>query len=170
MAHKLIYYGSDALKKVAEEVKNIDSELAGIADSMFNIMYREKGIGLAAPQIAVSKRLITLDISDYEKVPPLVIINPEIIERSEGTEPYEEGCLSVPGITGDVLRPSEILIRALDINGREIRIEADGLLARVLQHEIDHINGILFIDRLEEYKQKELRAELKMIKKLNRIE
>ncbi len=168
MAIDLIYYGHDTLRKVAEEVTDINGELIDFIDSMFNVMYRAKGLGLAAPQVDRSRRVVTLDIDDDKKNIVMELINPVIKEFSKKEEPYEEGCLSVPGIMGEVVRPVEIVVSSLNRDGKEIEIEAEGLLARVIQHEVDHLNGILFVDHLEDYKRNELRPELKKIKKLNK--
>jgi peptide deformylase len=168
MAHELVYYGHKTLKKIAEEVFNVDGEVIDLIDSMYNVMYRSKGLGLAAPQVDVSKRIFVLDIEDDKKNISLALINPVIKEFSEKEEPYEEGCLSLPGIMAEVTRPVEILVSGLDRDGKEVRIEAGGLLARVVQHEIDHLNGIVFVDHLEDYIRNELRPELKKIKKLNK--
>lgn len=168
MAIGLIFYGHDTLKKIAEEVTNIDGDLVRLIDSMFNVMYREKGVGLAAPQVDVSKRVIVIDPDERGGSGPMEMINPVIKEFSDREEPYQEGCLSVPGIMEDVVRPTGILISGKDRNGKDLEFEADGFLARVLQHEVDHLNGILFIDRIEDYVRKELRPELKKVKKLNK--
>ncbi|MBN1531055.1 MAG: peptide deformylase [Spirochaetes bacterium] len=164
---RLVYYGNETLKRVAREITAIDDALVELVDSMYRIMYRSGGIGLAAPQVDISKRVIVIDIQG-KKGPSFPLINPVILESSEATEPYEEGCLSVPGIMRDVIRPVEILAKGVDMDGNEVEFEAGGLLARVLQHEIDHLNGVLFIDRLEDHVRKELRPELKKIRKLNR--
>jgi peptide deformylase len=169
MAYSLVYYGNETLKKVSEEVKNIDDELLDLIDSMFEIMYKAKGIGLAAPQVDVSKKVVVIDIKEFNGKPPLVLINPVINESSDETEPYNEGCLSVPGINEDIIRPSKVLVKAIDVSGKKIEIETGGLLARVMQHEIDHTNGIVFIDHLEEFIRRELRPELKKIKKMNAV-
>lgn len=168
MAIDLIYYGHDTLRKKAEEVTRIDGALMDFIDSMYNVMYRSKGIGLAAPQVDRSSRVVILDIEDNKKNIVMELINPVIKEFSKTEEPYEEGCLSVPGIMGDVVRPVEIFVSALNRDGKEIDFEAKGLLARVIQHEVDHLNGILFVDHLEDYHRNELRSELKKIKKLNK--
>ena len=169
MVHELIYYGHDTLKKVAREIMNIDGELLQLIDSMYNVMYRAKGIGLAAPQVDVSKRLFILDIENDNKQITLEMLNPVIKEFSGKWESYEEGCLSVPGISKEVVRSVEILLSGVNRDGKEVELEAGGMLARVIQHEIDHLNGILFVDHLEDYMRKELRPELKKIKKMNRL-
>jgi peptide deformylase len=168
LAHRnLIYYGSKTLRKPAEEVKNTGKEIKELIDEMFKIMHAEKGIGLAAPQVDVSKKVITIDIR-HSKGPMFAIINPVITGESVEKISYEEGCLSVPGIMREVTRPAAITVDALNPEGEEIQMEADGLLARVLQHEIDHLNGVLFIDYLEDFVRRELTAELKNIKKMNK--
>ena len=136
MAIDLVYYGHETLRKIAEEVSNIDGELIDFIDSMFNVMYRAKGLGLAAPQVDRSRRVVTLDIDDNKKNIVMELINPVIREFSKKEEPYEEGCLSVPGIMGEVVRPVEISVSALNRDGKEIEFEAGGLLARVIQHEV----------------------------------
>jgi len=165
--YQLVYYGSDVLRKVADEVTEIDQGVADLVENMFHVMKRERGIGLAAPQVGISQRIIAVNLEVY-KGPALSLINPEIIGDSGDETVYEEGCLSVPGIMRDVVRPGEISVKGLTLEGKEVQIDAEGLLARVLQHEIDHINGILFIDHLEDYVRKELTQELKKIKKLNK--
>lgn len=167
MSHSLVYYGNETLSSVAEKVKNIDDQTISLINEMFDIMYKERGIGLAAPQINLGQRIIVIDTGE-ERSSRIALINPEIKEVSDTLEPYEEGCLSLPGLNADVVRPSEILITGVTPLGDEIEMEASGLLARVLQHEIDHLDGILFIDRIEKYIKDELRSELKKIKKLNK--
>ena len=166
MTNQIVYYGNETLKKVAEEIQNIDDETIKLIDSMFNIMYRSRGIGLAAPQVDISRRLIVVDIDD-EDGNGITLINPVIKESSIADEPYEEGCLSVPGISKEVIRPAEILVAGVTPQGKEVEFETGGLLARVIQHEVDHLNGILFIDRLEDFERNELRPQLKKIKKMN---
>ncbi len=163
----LVYYGNETLRKIAEEITNIDQGTIDLIESMFNVMYGAHGIGLAAPQVGVSRRLLILDIESY-RGPILTLINPVITARSDKLGPYEEGCLSVPGINAMITRPLEISVRAVIPEGKEMNFEARGLLARVLQHEIDHLDGKLFIDYLEDHDRKELTAELKKIKKLNK--
>ncbi|PKL16887.1 MAG: peptide deformylase [Spirochaetae bacterium HGW-Spirochaetae-5] len=167
MSHSLVYYGNETLASVAERVENVDGEIAALVNEMFDIMYKERGIGLAAPQIDVGKRVIVIDTGE-EVNGKLALINPEIIEVSDNLEPYEEGCLSVPRLLADVVRPAEILVKGISVKGSEVTLEASGLMARVLQHEVDHLDGILFIDRIEKYIRDEFRAELKKIKKLNK--
>lgn len=167
--HELVFYGHETLKMVAEEVKQIDDELLHLIDTMFNVMYREKGVGLAAPQINESLRVIVVDVADDKKKSRVLeLINPVITASSNELGPYDEGCLSVPGISKEIIRPVGIQVRGITRDGKEVSLELGGMLARVTQHEIDHLNGILFVDRLEDYIRNEIRAELKKIKKLNR--
>ena len=167
MAHSLVYYGNSTLASVAERVENIDDGIIALIDEMSDIMVKERGLGLAAPQVDVGKRIIMVDTGEGESG-RIVLLNPEILSSSEKFEPYEEGCLSVPKIFTEVIRPAEVCVRGITPDGKDIRFEASGLMARVLQHEIDHLEGILFIDRVEKYIRDEFRAELKKIKKMNR--
>ncbi len=169
MTCELVYYGNATLKKVAKEIINIDDKIIELSESMFNVMHRARGVGLAAPQVDISRRLIVFDYEEYNG-PVKALINPVIKEISVSTIPYEEGCLSIPGITREVVRPSGVLVSGITLDGREIEFEAYGLTARILQHEIDHLNGVVFIDHLEEYLRKELTSQLKKIKKLNKKE
>lgn len=163
----LVYYGNETLRKKADQVSDITQETIDLIDTMFNIMNKESGIGLAAPQVDLPLQVVTIDIRMYEG-PALALINPVITSFSDDTDPYEEGCLSLPGISENVIRPSAVEVKALAPDGGEIEFQTDGLLARVVQHELDHLNGILFIDHLEDYKRKELTSTLKKIKKMNR--
>ncbi len=167
MSHHLVYYGNKTLHRIASEILHIDQGIIDLIESMFNIMYKERGVGLAAPQIDVPHRLFVIDIESYNG-PSLALINPEIVRASDEKVPYEEGCLSVPGISAEIMRPREISVKAINPEGKEISFDADGMLARVIQHELDHLNGKLFIDHLEDYAKKELTPELKRIKKLNK--
>jgi peptide deformylase len=162
----LVYYGKDILSQVAEDVQDINDDLLETIDSMFGVMYREKGVGLAGPQVGLKKRIIVIDPGNDPRH-KIALINPVILESSDTTEPYDEGCLSLPGLIAAVIRPSEILLRAVNSKGKNIEIEAGGIMARVIQHEIDHLNGILFIDRIEKFVRDEMKFELKKIKKMN---
>ncbi|HOP64153.1 MAG TPA: peptide deformylase [Spirochaetota bacterium] len=166
MSMDLVFYGNETLAGVAEPVENIDGNIVSIIEEMFKVMYKEQGIGLAGPQVDLGKRLFVVDTGET-KGAKFALINPVIKERSDKLVPYEEGCLSVPGINADVMRPESILISGYTTSGKEVEIEADGLLARVFQHEYDHLDGYLFIDRIEKYIRDEMRSELKKIKKLN---
>ncbi|HPB82975.1 MAG TPA: peptide deformylase [Spirochaetota bacterium] len=167
MSYHIVFYGNETLRQVAEEVANINQDVIDLIDVMFNIMHKERGIGLAAPQIDVSQRILGIDLESY-KGPVLALVNPQIIETSGDLVAYEEGCLSVPGIMRDIDRPDKILVKGITPDEKEVEFEADGLLARVLQHEIDHLNGTLFIDHLESFERNELRKNLKKIKKMNK--
>lgn len=141
-------YPDEVLKKKALPVDNIDRSLQVLIDNMIETMYAAPGIGLAAPQVGVSKRVIIIDIGTKEEKHPLVVlINPEIVE-ADGLIDAEEGCLSVPGYFSTVRRAGRVIVKGLDRDGKTVRIEGTELLARALQHEIDHLDGILFVDRL----------------------
>ena len=142
------------LRLKSEPVKSIDKPLRALVDDMFETMYEAPGIGLAAIQIGEPLRLITMDVAkkDDPKA-PMVFINPEILWSSDETSAYEEGCLSIPEYYEEVERPAKVKVKYLDLDGKEREIEADGLLATCLQHEIDHINGVLFIDHISKLKR-----------------
>jgi len=142
--------GDPVLREETSPVQQITDELRALAKDMFDTMYLAKGIGLAAPQVGRSERLAVVDVNDN----PLVIINPEIIELDSKTAKAEEGCLSIPDVYGDVERPNRVRVRALDLEGKSFEVEADDLLARCLQHEIDHLHGKLFIDYLSVLKRR----------------
>ena len=151
----------------AAPVETFSSEIAEIASHMHDVMHRAKGLGLAAPQIDLSMRIVTIDLSHADG-PSMTLINPVILADSGDEYVFEEGCLSLPGIFRDVVRPEAISVRAFDVDGKKFEFEADGLLSRVLQHEIDHLDGVLFIDRIDEHAVKELSKELKRIKNMNK--
>lgn len=144
--------GSPVLRQKAEEIETIDDELKALIDDMFRAMYKAEGIGLAGNQVGVARRVLVLDVKD-EKHPPLALINPRIVERGGPKEKAEEGCLSIPGVSALVERPGTVVVEALDPEGNELRLEADELFARCLQHEIDHLDGVLFIDHLSALKR-----------------
>ncbi len=155
MAIKPIQFVPDpVLRKSALPVENITDKTLQLLDDMAETMYDAPGIGLAGPQIGELKRLIVMDCSrDDEKSELWQMINPEVIELSEDNSTLEEGCLSIPGHTAEVSRPDWIKLRFTDIKGREQQIKAEGLLAACIQHEIDHLNGILFIDHISKLKR-----------------
>ncbi len=158
---KILTYPNPVLRKKAEEVKEIDQDLIDLARQMAETMYAAPGIGLAAPQVGSSIRLIVVDVGYTQGRPDLkVLLNPEIVER-EGSILMEEGCLSIPGIRADVERSQRVLVRGLDIKGRPVEIEAEGLLAVCLQHEVDHLDGILFIDHLSRLKRSLIERKLR---------
>ncbi len=160
-ARKIIKFGHPVLHRRAEPIININEEIVTLARDMVETMYLAPGIGLAAPQVGVSQRLITVDLSLGEKPDELIIlINPEILEE-EGEAIEEEGCLSVPEIREKVRRPDRLKIRGFNLEGKEIEMEAYGLLARVFSHEFDHLEGKFFIDRLSPLKRSLIYRRLK---------
>jgi peptide deformylase len=147
------------LRQVADEIPEVDASVKQLAADMLETMYAAPGIGLAAPQVGEMKRIVVMDLSkDGEKPDPIVMINPEIKKYSDETVTTEEGCLSIPEIFGDVTRPERVVIEALDQEGQRYRREAIGLKARAIQHEIDHLDGILFLDHLSLIKRQMLLA------------
>jgi peptide deformylase len=142
------------LRLVCEPVKTIDREIKALVADMFETMYEAPGIGLAAIQVGVPRRVVTMDLAKKEdEKEPRVFINPEILWKSEEKATYEEGCLSIPEFYEDVERPAQVRVKYLDLEGREQELEASGLLATCLQHEIDHLNGVLFIDHISRLKR-----------------
>ncbi len=155
------------LQKKTEKVENIDDKLKTLVQNMFETMYYADGIGLAANQIGVSKSFFIVDISkteNHKNQPPLVLINPEITSFSDDEIDYLEGCLSIPNFYDKVIRPEAIEVKYFDLDMKENKIEADDLLARVIQHEFDHLNGILFYERLSSIKRTLAKSKLKKIK------
>ncbi|MCE5252528.1 peptide deformylase [bacterium] len=158
---KVRIYGDPVLRKSTEPVTVFDSDLRDFVEHMADMMFGNNGVGLAAPQVGVSRKVIVIDLSFGEKVDDyLALINPEIVGK-EGECTMEEGCLSVPGIWEEVVRPEKIRVRFLDADGAEHLVDADGLLARVIQHEADHLEGILFVDRISTVKRTLLSKTLK---------
>jgi peptide deformylase len=152
------------LKQVSTKVETVDDELRRLMDDMLETMYAAPGIGLAAVQIGVPKRVIVMDLSRGEEPPaPRHFINPEITWRSEEMLPYEEGCLSVPEIYDEVERPSKVKLRYLNYTGEMIEEEAEGLYAVCIQHEMDHLEGVLFIDKLSRLKRERAVAKVKKL-------
>jgi peptide deformylase len=142
------------LRTKSEPVTKITAEIRKLADDMLETMYEAPGIGLAAIQVAVAKRIVTMDVSNKEEEKePRVFINPEIVWSSEEMSIYEEGCLSIPDIHEDVKRPARVKFKYLDLDGKKQEVEADGLFATCIQHEIDHLNGVLFIDHISKLKR-----------------
>ncbi len=147
----IVLYGEPILIQKAQKVKEFDQNLERLTLDMYEAMKHDNGIGLAAPQVGISARLFVVGL---ENEPPRIFINPRIVAMSEESSEYEEGCLSFPGLYFTVARPSAVDIEAVDIRGRPFRLSADGLLARVIQHEYDHLDGILFIDRVSPAKRR----------------
>jgi peptide deformylase len=142
------------LRLVSEPIKTIDREVKALVADLFETMYDAPGIGLAAIQVGIPRRVVTMDLSKKEEAQePRVFINPEILWRSDEKATYEEGCLSIPEFYEEVERPIKVRVKYLDLEGREQELEASGLLATCLQHEIDHLNGVLFIDHISRLKR-----------------
>jgi peptide deformylase len=155
------------LKRVSSTVSAVDDEIRALIDDLFETMYAAPGVGLAAPQVDVHKRLLVMDIAERDgDSKPFVMINPVILERSESEAVYEEGCLSVPGHYADVARPDKVRVRYLDRDGVEQEIAAEGFLATCLQHEMDHLDGILFVDRISALKRNMILRKLAKARKL----
>jgi peptide deformylase len=147
--------GDPVLRTPAEEIQEFGEDLQALADDMLETMYRASGIGLAAPQIGLSERLIVLDLTGSEEEGgPIALVNPRVVEASRKTDRAPEGCLSIPGMEEVVERPSEVTVEGLTPLGESVSITTGGLFSRALQHEIDHLDGILFIDRLSPLKRK----------------
>lgn len=157
--------GSPVLRREASEVRTFDESLQGLVRDMFETMYHAEGVGLAGPQVGVSFRILVIDARNEEDPPAgrFVLVNPRIVEASRATERATEGCLSIPGVDELVERALEVVVEAHDPMGEPVRVEAEGFLARVLQHEIDHLDGVLFVDRLSPLKREFL---LKRYRKL----
>ena len=156
--YRIRHYGDPVLKQVAKEVTDIDGALVRLVEDMLETMYDEPGLGLAAPQVGVRKRLFVYDLEEGEA--PSVLINPEIIE-SDGEWDFLEGCLSVPGLSWQITRPKTIHIRGRDIDGNEVDIEADELEARLYQHELDHLNGVLLVEHLDDEQKRDAKKPLR---------
>jgi peptide deformylase len=159
MSYKIRTYGDPVLKSKASLVENIDGKVVRLVDDMFDTLVDTgNGIALAAPQIGVQKQVVVWDIDEN----PLAIVNPEVVE-SDGEWAYDEGCLSIPGLYVEMLRPKQVLVRGVNLEGEVVEIEADELEARMFLHEIDHLNGVLMFDRLEGDQRKEALAEYRRL-------
>ena len=156
---KIYMLGQETLRTPAIRIVKVDDSIRQLAKDMLVTMYSAKGIGLAAPQVGVQKRILVIDLNfEDPDTPPNVFINPEIISSSASLDTYEEGCLSIPGVYLNVLRPSSIKLSYRDEMGRPKKMNAEGLMARCIQHEIDHLNGVLFVDKVTD--QDELKKQL----------
>ena len=173
MIRDLIIYGDERLQQKSLYIEKVDDEILTLIEDMFETMYKAKGVGLAAVQIGILKRLIVISVPDFDEEEDkysekpdfkLALINPEIIWHSDDKEILEEGCLSFPEIRDEVARYKNIKVKYIDTNGEEKILEAKDYIAKVLQHEIDHTNGITFIDRLESYQKRRLKKELKELR------
>lgn len=158
----ILQYPDPRLHTVAKPVAAVDDRVRELVAAMLDVMYKANGVGLAATQVDVHERIIVMDISE-ERNRPVVLINPEIVHRSEESKEWEEGCLSVPGIYDKVVRPASVRVRALDANGEPFEMDADGLTAVCIQHEMDHLQGKVFVDYLSPLKRN--RIKTKMLKR-----
>ncbi len=161
---RLHLLGSPVLRQKAKAVAQVDDEVRALVDDLFETMRAAKGVGLAANQVGVARRVAVVDVGE-ENPPPLVLINPVIVERGDEVETAEEGCLSIPEIYGDVDRHAHIVVEALDRDGNKFRAATTGYKARAIQHEIDHLDGILFLDHLSAVKRALLVAKWKKSRK-----
>lgn len=154
MIREIRLFGDPVLREPAEPVAAVDDDVRALVADLVETMYEADGVGLAAPQVGVGLRVIVVDTREEEGAGALALINPRIADASAETDRAEEGCLSIPGIADIVERPVRVVVEALDPEGEPVRIEADGLSARALQHEVDHLDGVLFLDRLSALKRK----------------
>ncbi|KJR39476.1 peptide deformylase [Vibrio navarrensis] len=162
---QVLTFPDDRLRTVAKPVETVTPEIQKIVDDMIETMYDEEGIGLAATQVDIHQRIVVIDISE-NRDQPMVLINPEILEK-RGEDGIEEGCLSVPGARALVPRAAEVTVKALDRDGTPFTLEADDLLAICIQHELDHLQGKLFVDYLSPLKRKRIQDKLAKIKRYN---
>jgi len=152
--------GNAALRQSAKRISKVDGNIRDLIKKMLHSMYSAKGIGLAAPQVGIQQQVLVIDLDiESSTTPPIVLVNPEITEFSPSVNGYEEGCLSIPGVYLDVVRPSSIKVNFRDEMGRPKKLNTDGLLARCIQHEMDHLKGVLFVDRVTN--EQDLKQELK---------
>lgn len=156
---KILEYPDPRLRIVAEPVARMDDSLRRLIEDMLETMYAAEGIGLAATQVNVHRRLVVMDISE-QRNEPRVFVNPEVTVLEGGQREYNEGCLSVPGFYEPVSRPESVLVKALDRDGEPVELRPDGLLAVCIQHELDHLNGKLFVDYLSNLKRERIRGKL----------
>ena len=154
--------GDPVLRARAADVTDIDGKLARLADDMLETMYQAPGLGLAAPQIGVGKRLFVYDLDVEERGDPRVLINPQIVE-SDGEWTYPEGCLSIPGLSYEIVRPKVVHLTGLDLDGNEVSVEADELLGRLFQHELDHLDGVLMTERMDPDTRKQAMADIRAL-------
>jgi peptide deformylase len=162
---EIVLMGDPVLREVAEEVEVFDDELRALVRDMFATMYHAEGIGLAAPQIGISSRILVIDLrrEEEEDDEQIVLVNPRLTWRSDDSKKESEGCLSIPGLEEVVERHAEVRVEGQDSRGEPVKLEADALLARALQHEIDHLDGVLFLDRVSPLKRRMLVKKWKKI-------
>ena len=159
MSYQIRTFGDPVLASQAAAVTDIDGKIVRIVEEMFDTLYdSDSGIGLAAPQVGIQRQIFVWDMDDE----PMVILNPTIVE-SDGEWVYDEGCLSIPGLYVEMTRPKMVLMKGIDMNGNEISLEADELEARLFQHELDHLNGVLMFDRMQPEQRKQAIAEYKKL-------
>ena len=159
MAYSIRTYGDPVLKSKAAPVTDIDGKVVRLVDDMFDTLYRsDLGIALAAPQIGVQKQIFVWELDEA----PMVVLNPEIVESS-GEWVYDEGCLSIPGLYVEMVRPKQVLMRGVDLDGNTVELEADELEARLFQHELDHLHGVLMFDRMTTEQRKDAMAEYRRL-------
>ncbi|OBU44569.1 peptide deformylase [Photobacterium damselae] len=161
----VLTFPDDRLRTIAQPVEKVDAEIQQIVDDMLETMYHEEGVGLAATQVNIHRRIVVIDTSSTRDQ-PMVLINPEITATS-GEDGIEEGCLSVPGSRAYIPRAAEVSVTALDRDGQSYRFEADGLLAICVQHELDHLNGKLFVDYLSPLKRQRIKQKLEKLQRSN---
>lgn len=154
--HQIRVFGDPVLKRPAAPVTDVDGNLVKLVDAMYETMYEAPGVGLAAPQVGVQRRFFVYDVGEG----PHVLLNPQIVESS-GEWEYEEGCLSLPGLAFEIVRPKVVTVTGQDLDGNDVVLEGDELLGRVFQHEIDHLDGVLMLDRLEKADRKRALRELR---------
>lgn len=159
---EILEFPDPRLRTVAKPVKTVDDAMRQLIEDMFETMYEAPGIGLAASQVNVHQRLLVMDVSE-DGSEPMVFINPEITPLTAETKTYDEGCLSVPGFNEVIERPDRVHIKALDRNGEPFEMDADGLLAVCIQHEVDHLDGKLFVDYVSRLKRERIRKKLEKI-------
>lgn len=165
MIREIVKYGAKVLREKASPVETVDDLTKQLIDDLFESLGESEGVGLAAPQIGFSRRAIVVDVSSqHADIPPIALINPRVL-LAEDTELAEEGCLSIPDLYGEVERATRIEVNALDIAGNPFQFVVEDFYARVLQHEIDHLNGVLFIDHISPLKRQLMRGALKRLKK-----
>lgn len=162
----VLRFPDERLKTKATQVTEVNDNVKSIVSDMFETMYDENGVGLAATQVNIHQQIVVIDVSENKET-PIVLINPEIIARSEETLINEEGCLSVPGCYAKVDRHTNVTVKALDINGKEFTLDGDELLAICIQHELDHLKGILFVDYLSPLKRQRIKTKLEKEARLN---
>ena len=155
--------GDPVLRAAAAEVTDIDGKIVKLAHDMLETMYEAPGLGLAAPQIGVGKRLFVYDLDPEERAAPQVLVNPRIVE-SDGEWTYQEGCLSIPGLSFEIVRPKVVHLVGLDLDGNEVSVEADELTARLFQHELDHLDGVLMTERMDPDTKRQALKEIRRIR------